>query len=246
MKNKTKKASFCTILISLLLLFSISSSEVKSYTVEEIFNTAFDTEVENRMERAHIPSCAISVINHTEVVFEKGYGDQPELNTVYFLASLNKPLEAVAFLHLYEEGIVDLDEDINTYLPYIIRNPYYPNVPITSKMLLSMCASINGQFNQTYIDVSFNHTIAYPDFIYELLNVNGSLYSTDIWRDIYPGTSSSYSTLSFDILTYILELQTNKTYEQYLDENVLTPPGMTNTKGNWSDYDPSQCAIPYY
>jgi len=245
MKNKLKKISFCSVLISLLLLLTISSSEVNSLPVEDIFNSDFDTEVANRMEGAHIPSCAIGVINDTEVVFEKGYGDQLELNTVYPLASLNKPLAAVAILHLYDEGIIDLDEDINTYLHYIIRNPYYPDTPITCKMLLSMCATINDRNSLVYADIVFNHTTAYPDYICELLNENGSLYSADIWNNLLPGSSFAYSTLSFDILVHILQLQTSKTYEQYLKENFLTPLGMTNTKGNWSDYNPTQCAIPH-
>jgi hypothetical protein len=42
----------------------------------------------------------------------------------------------MAALKLVEDEILDLGEDINNILRYKIRNPKYPNVPITTRMLM--------------------------------------------------------------------------------------------------------------
>jgi CubicO group peptidase (beta-lactamase class C family) len=247
MKNKKYKLKsvlrICMCTYVLLTLFS--SSTITALTIDQIFNENFDSEVETKMEAAHAPSSTVSVINSSEVVFEKGYGAQSELDTVYPLYSINKPILAVAILQLYEDGIIDLDEDINSYLPFEIRNPYWPSIPITCKQLLSHQSSLKDRFNEMYEDIIFNSTIPFPEYIYELTNENGSLYSIDLWRDYQPGTGSTYSSLDFDILGYILELKTGDSIDQYLNENIFVPLDMLSTKRNWSDFIQSKRAIPY-
>ena len=206
MRNKKckLKSAFSVYIYVLILLILFSSSTITALPIDQIFNESFDSEIVSKIEAAHVPSCVLSVVNSSEVVFEKGYGAQSELDTVYPLYSINKPILAVAILQLYEEGIIDLDEDINSYLPFEIRNPYWPSIPITCKQLLSHQSRLKDRFNETYEDIIFNSTIPLPDYIYELVNENGSLYSTELWRDYQPGTGSAYSSLDFDILAYIL------------------------------------------
>ena len=244
-KNISKKHIFGIFSFFLLLIPIIIPTNIEALSSSEIFNEDFNVEIESKMTSTHIPSCAISVVNQTGVVFEKGYGDQSALDTAYPLFSINKPLLAVAFLQLYDEGVIDLNEDINSYLPFPIRNPNWPSIPITCEHLLSHQASLRDRTNKDYLDVVHNYTIPYPDYICELLNESGSLYSVDLWQTYQPGTGYAYSTLDFDILAYILELQTGKTVNEYLANNIFTPLGLLNTKNNWTLYEQSKRAIPY-
>ena len=244
-KIKTKKGIGSIIFVVFFIMSFLIQSNIAALQLAEIFNTDFDTEVESKMTATHIPSCAMSVINQSDVIFEKGYGEQPELDTVYPLYSINKPLLAVAFLQSYDEGLIDLNEDINSYLPFSIRNPNWPDIPITCRHLLSHQSSLNDRNSVSYLDIIVNSTVSYPDYIYELLHENGSLFSEDIWWSYQPGTGSAYSSLDFNILAYILELQSGITLDEYLDENILTPLNMVNTKNNWTEYKESRRAIPY-
>lgn len=57
-------------------------------------------------------------------------------------ASLSKVAVALAVMSLREEGALDLDEPIGTYWGCDIHNPYYPDVPVTARDLLTHTSSI--------------------------------------------------------------------------------------------------------
>ncbi len=60
------------------------------------------------------------------------------------IASISKTITATAVMQLWEQGLFELDDDVNDYLPFNVRNPNHPDVPITFRMLLTHTSSING------------------------------------------------------------------------------------------------------
>ena len=62
--------------------------------------------------------------------------------TLFFCWSISKPVMAIQFMQLWEDGLVDLDADVSDYLPYTVENPYYPDDAITSRMILSHTSSL--------------------------------------------------------------------------------------------------------
>jgi len=240
LNKKTKVVCFSFLFLSLILFVTVT----EALPVTDVFDTEFDTAIEDKMGEARIFSSTLSIIKKTEVVFEKGYGEQTDLDLVYPLYSINKVLIGVAILQLIEQGFIDLNADINTYLPYIIENPNFPATAITCKHLLSHRAGINDRVNDTVLQIVRNSTVSFPDYIYELLNVNGSLYDADYW-EYQPGESFAFGTLDFEILCYIAELVTGITILDYIQNNILNPLSMTETKNSYSDYLPSRIATPY-
>lgn len=69
---------------------------VNAYEAEDVFNEDFDAEIIGRMISAHLPTVAVSISTEESTVFEKGFGEQTSLDTVFPLYSLNKPLLALA------------------------------------------------------------------------------------------------------------------------------------------------------
>ena len=65
-----------------------------------------------------------------------------EIDTVYRVASISKFVTALGAMRLCEKGVLDLDEDINAYLPFGLRHPKAPKTPITLRMLLSHTAGL--------------------------------------------------------------------------------------------------------
>lgn len=89
------------------------------------------------------------VVSGDRIVWQGGFGKadidqdiQVTPNTLFMQASCSKLFTGAALLKLCETGQLDLDEDINRYLPFSVRNPAFPDVAITSRMLLTYTSSI--------------------------------------------------------------------------------------------------------
>jgi len=63
-------------------------------------------------------------------------------SAIYRIASISKVIVAICIMQLYDEGLVDLDEDISKYLGFDVRNPGFPNDKITLRMIMTQTSSI--------------------------------------------------------------------------------------------------------
>ncbi|MHA2473615.1 MAG: serine hydrolase domain-containing protein [Promethearchaeota archaeon] len=169
-------------------------------------------------------------------------------------------IPSMSAMQLYDNSSLDLDTDINNYLPFSVRNPNYPSTPITLRHILSHSSGIgrcdkplwdhDADFiNWANNNIGWNLTAWDPrptlgEFLNGSLNPAGSYYKSDNWRNFEPGTDWQYSNLGYLLLAYIVEQLTNQSYVKYLQDNVLEPLDMTSTGFNYPDYD-GRNAIPY-
>ena len=237
-----------TISLILSLIFATTPIlEIQALTPDEVFNEEFDQYYADFLSlygEDVNTSLIMALINDTEIVHMKGYGKQPDLDTVHLLGSVGKMFTVTAIMQLYEEGLIDLEDDINDYLPYDLRNPYYPSVPIKIKQLLSYRSTIWNR--EMYWDFVMNETFEFSDMFYELLHEDGSEFGDrDSWMNDEPGTDSRIAGLPFDLLAYVVEIITSTNFTQYVEENIFTPLGMTNTRLNYSEYNEEKLATPY-
>lgn len=242
-----KKFQIITVLLSIFLILIPTYATDCTWLPEDIFNESFEDEILSRMADYHVNSLAFSVINGTEIFYSKGFGDQPGTDIAYHINSAGKMFTATAILQLYEQGLIGLDDDFNDYLPYELKNPYYPSTKITIGQILAHRASIVGTYTgwDSYWALLLNETCTFPSIIYEFLHENGSYYSEDNWEPWMPGTGSEYSDTGFDILTLILENITGIPFDDYCQENIFLPLGMTNTRHSADDYALDKIAIGY-
>ena len=125
------------------------------------------------------------------------------------VASISKIFTATGYMHLVEEGKINLDEDVSRYLGFTLRNPKYPNKVITSRMLLSHTSSIR------------DYPTPYVPF---KSNVKSFFTSEDCWTKFKaPGTYFSYSNLNFVLLATIMEKVSGQRFDKYISKNVLKP-----------------------
>jgi len=149
-------------------------------------------------------------------------------NTKYRIASISKTSSALGLLKLYENGLLDLDEDISTYFGYTVNNPAHPDVAITARMLLSHTGSLqdgsgyNGFLSATYTQNPI------PD-IAQLLVPGGSYYTANMWRTETPGTYFAYSNLNFGVIATLVEKISNQRFDVYMREQILQPLGITGS-----------------
>ena len=104
-----------------------------------------DSFIIRTMQSHHIVGHAGCAIKNGRIVYFKNSGyanleQQRPVNdsTLFMLASISKTFVATAIMQLWEDGLFSLDDDINQYLPdgFVIRNPSYPEDPITFTQLL--------------------------------------------------------------------------------------------------------------
>ena len=255
-----KDTSARKLLVLIILLFLFNNIFITAYgkfneesyidNKIELFDDDFDNAIMNYMKNGNLPSLASAIIKNGNIVWLKCYGYSdiknkkvPSNETVYMLASISKTFAATAIMQLYEKGILGLDDDINDYLPFNVRNPNYPDIPITFRMILTHSSSIAERKIKLFTLFSI---LNIPfDYFDEYLNPVSILYSPSNWYDFPPGEQQRYSSAGFDLLGYLVECITNQSFPEYCNENIFIPLDMKNTSYDLSDYYQEQLAVQY-
>ncbi|MEO8236764.1 MAG: serine hydrolase [Flavobacterium sp.] len=171
------------------------------------------------------------VAEHGKIIFKKGYGqanmewdipNQPD--TKFRLGSISKQFTAFLIIKLAQEGKIKLDKPITTYLP---NYPKATGDKITVHHLLTHTSGIPNytSFPNFGKDLSRN-PFTPEEFVKKF---------EDLPLDFTPGEKFSYSNSGYFLLGYIIEKVSGKSYEQFLQETILTPVKMINTGYDHSD-----------
>jgi len=101
-------------------------------------------------ERADRAAVAAAVVRDDALVWSGATGTaNKELgvvaadDTVFLVASISKTVTATAAMQLVEDGLLDLDENVATYLPFTFRNPKQPGAVITLRHLLAHTSGLS-------------------------------------------------------------------------------------------------------
>jgi len=267
-KNITRKG-LVTIIVFLFIsssFFSVSANLItdnqsKSTISNEQRNVFddifFDMKMAFLMEIAKLPSLSACIIHNDQVIWSKGYGyydlenqKEPTSDTIYVIASITKTIVGTALMQLYEQGYFSLDDDVDTYLSFPLRNPHFPDEPITFRMLLSHTASLNTNTRNEYYWVNFSGDPPFSFFpepyLEEFLVPGGKYYHEDVWSDTYkPGEHAMYANIGFDLISYLIEILSEESFLLYCQQHIFEPLNMHNTSFNLSTLNIDNVAIPY-
>lgn len=170
------------------------------------------------------PGFAVLIAKKGEVLFEKGYGTANlELNVpiksemVFRVGSITKQFTAIAILQLVEKGQIALTDSIQKF----IKGFRFKGKTITIENLLTHTSGIRG-YEQ--IDAKIPNAIR-VDFSPKM--VIDSLAKLSL--EFEPSTKYNYSNSNYFLLGYIIEQVSGKSYQQYLNENILVPAGLSST-----------------
>jgi CubicO group peptidase (beta-lactamase class C family) len=223
----------------------------------QAFNENLDERINQFMVEGHIPTLAACVIHKNRIIYSRGYGEQSNGNIAFIIASITKTFVATALLQLYEQGLFDLDEDINNFLPFSLRNPNYPDHPITFRLLLLHQSSLQrgGDLYRSFVFNDLeqklgqtNETLpSFPAWLDDVLLSPEAQNTSEVWGRYPPGRKLSnvaYSNLGYDLLGYLVELISNQTIEEYFKSNIFTPLNMTNTHYSYQSYSSDELASP--
>jgi len=211
----------------------------------------FDNKIKFFMKLGHMPSLSTCIVKNDSVIWSKSYGYYDLKNkkpasqdTIYMVGSLSKMFTAFAIMQLYEQGLLDLDDNICDFLPFHIANPNYPDINITFRMLLAHQSSLADSSYALYI---FFTLLGYShDWLNEFLTPGGYFYIPRNWKKYPPGEEHEYSSIGYEILGYIVEQISNQSFDEYCKQYIFEPLNMKNTSFHLSDFDIDKIAIPYF
>jgi CubicO group peptidase (beta-lactamase class C family) len=203
----------------------------------DLHAVAIEQRIRALVTKGDLPSLQAAIVSDGRIVWSKAFGQDSSLRTVYMNGSIQKVFDATAILQLHEQGLLDIDKDVNSYLPFPFRHPGYPEIPITIKMLLAQRSGLDAFKDQFYWDTEgkfepdstqrkrYLDTLTLEGFLRASLDPAGTNYSAEAWR-FEPGTQYHYSVSAYSILKYILIRVTGETYPQYMREHILEPLSM--------------------
>jgi CubicO group peptidase (beta-lactamase class C family) len=178
-----------------------------------------------QLAERHIPGASLAVVKDGRLFFAKGYGyanleqrmplvaDQ----TLVRVGSIAKLFTWTAVLQLVEQGKLDLNADVNTYLADVTIPATYP-APITLAHLLTHTAGFE--------DHQLGITVSSMAGLVPL----GSYLTKAMPARIYPpGTVTAYSNYGTTLAGYIVERVSGEPFEQYVQHHILQPLGMRHS-----------------
>jgi len=241
MKNLFVKGITFTIVI-LFVGTSILSNICQALEITD----DFDSEIENFMKMGHIPSLVACIVKNDSVKWMKAFGKSDyyrginsTIDTVFPIASITKSVTATAIMQIIENESygISLDDNVSKYLPFDLKNPKYPDVNITFRMLLAHQSSFRDNHNKfvIYYRLLKNTDDWLKKFFSDPRN----------WFDYAPGKGVCYSMGGPTIIGMIIENITNQSYKDYCKEHIFTPLEMYNTSFYFSDFDENNLAHPY-
>jgi CubicO group peptidase (beta-lactamase class C family) len=260
MKTKLIGIFLSTLLLSATLstATALQQTTTQQGIQEQLTNndSSFDRLITILLKIGHYPSMSACIIKNATVVWVKGYGlydieqhKQATEHTIYVVASITKTITSTALMQLYEQGYFQLDDDVNKYLPFNLRNPNFPNDPITIRMILSHSSSLNTDpISYHWLNYSHSPPIPwYPNpWLEEYLLPSGSFYTPEIWDTKYqPGDYMQYANINFDLVAYLVQLFSGQPFHEYCNDHIFTPLAMTHTGFRLPDLPIDDVAIPY-
>ncbi len=214
---------FIVILFVLWAAFSSNlSSAVDSQSSYSEAIKEFEKFVSEQMALDKAPGLSVGFMNG-DFTWAKGFGYSDLENKVptkpessYRLASITKTITAIAVLQLVEAGKIDLDAEVQTYVPYFPKKKW----PVTVRLLLGHLGGISH-----YKDYRVEGRIKVHKNTKEALAI---FQDFDLVAE--PGTKYNYSSYGYNLLGAVIEGASGQSYGDYIKEHIFDPLGMENSR----------------
>jgi CubicO group peptidase (beta-lactamase class C family) len=176
------------------------------------------------MSRNNVPGISVAIVTDNQPRFQRGYGmanmehfAPAKSSTVYRLASVSKPITAIAAMQLAERGKLDLDAPVQKYCPAFPQKQW----PITARQLLGHLSGVR-HYRADEVETTRH---------YASLTEALSLFKDDA-LDHEPGTKMTYTTFGYTLLGCVIEGASGMAYVDYVRENVFKLAGMNTARAD--------------
>ena len=183
--------------------------------------------------QAPLSSLSVLALRDGQVVYQGHFGHRrmsgfapdastaTNTNTLYRIASVSKLVTTIGAMRLVDAGRLDLDADISRYLGFQVRNPHFPDAPISSRMLLNHTSTLRD-------DAGYVFDLKTP--LQDVLSPKGKIYGAGAMWAVpsaatknAPGQYFQYVNLNFGVLATVMEAIAKERFDQYMQRAVLGP-----------------------
>lgn len=243
MKTKTLLCSLGAALsFAFAAAVSADASSVDTSTPEQLTEESaaavFDEAWQKTLSAdGKIPGAVITVVQDGRVVLEKGYGvadtdtgrpaDAKE--TYLRIGSVSKVLSSVTALTLVDDGTVDLDEDVNTYLKDV-QVPATFDKPVTIRSMLSHLSGFDAGISGWMVDSEAELYSDPAEHARRLIRINPV------------GRTYAYDNRGIGLMGHLIGQVTGGSFAGAMKARLFDPLGMTDSSMGWTDAIASKIA----
>ncbi|MCV6631649.1 MAG: beta-lactamase family protein [Flavobacteriaceae bacterium] len=242
----------------------------------EIGSTAqLNQYIRELLEGEEIPGLTVGIAKGDAMVYQQGFGYANmeekrhfDAQTIVNIASVSKTFVGVAAAKAIEQGLFELDTEINSILPVAVVHPKHPKLPIRVRHLLSHTSgivdnpssyvsnnyfiapgenlnSLGAQFLTNNLGVEQMEPIEDATYLAEVLLPDGDLYDTNNFLDAAPGSKWMYSNTATALMAYIIAHNSEMSFAAYVKTYILQPLSMLQSSYNRQELALAEIAIPY-
>jgi N-acyl-D-amino-acid deacylase len=193
----------------------------------------------------NIPGATLAVAHRGKLIFNRGFGYSDIEQSVAMspdanmrIASVSKPITAVAVLILMEQGKLELDKPV---IEYLSMDPSH-------RFATKKAVEIDPRWKQISVRQLLQHSGGWDkdiskDPMFQLVDISRTLkldhpaLTSDVVAfqlgrplGFDPGSKYVYSNFGYCLLGRIIEVVAGQSYESFVAENIFKPAGMTGTR----------------
>ena len=205
-----------------IFCFFQSAAQVPSFISDSL-----DSYIERGMRQWKVPGLAIAVVKDGKVILQKGYGvrdinkkDKIDENTLFIIASNSKLFTGTAIANLDYQKKLSLNDKVTKHIPWFrMYDSTTTQLATVSDMLTHRLGTKTFQGDFTF----WGSNLPKDSIIWKMRH----LKPVGLFRQDYGYCNSGYV-----VAGEVIRKATGQTWERYVEQNILTPLGMSNTYMN--------------
>ncbi len=188
----------------------------------------FEQKLLKTLSDKHIPGCAVAIVYKNEIVFMHGYGvrtlgkpEKIDVDTIFQLASVSKPISATLTALLEQRGLLNVNDPVSRYLPNFSLNAPKNADSLKIKHVLSHSSGLPRSGFDHLIETFAPHS--------KLIRM---LQTTRVTAAI--GKRYDYHNAMFSLINEIVLAATRHSFQDCLSTYLLKPLNMNNTSTTYA------------
>lgn len=254
----------------MLLLALVTCGALAQKKAQDSLHAALNKE----LSKGQFVGFSVAIVTEKGIAYEKGFGQADAAQnkpytaqTLQNIGSISKTLVGIALLKAQELGHLKLEDSVNKYLPFAVRNPYFPKDAITLRQLATHTSTITDNayyLTQNYIlkpnqnleglpleledEQKFNpaaNAVSLEDYLKNTLTTQGKWHKAEDFLNKKPGAVHAYSNVGTALAAFVIERATGMRFDLFTKKYILDPLKMKASGWKFPDVDFSKHARLY-
>jgi CubicO group peptidase (beta-lactamase class C family) len=201
-----------------------------------------------------IPGFAVSIIKGDSVFFQEGFGYSDKATKTPYtpqsiqpVGSVSKTFIAMALMQCVEQGLFTLETNINSLLPFEVKNPNHPDKAIKIKHLATHTSGIldnPAYYFQTY-ELGKTPSTSLEQFLRDYFTPGNRFYALENFANKIPDEQYNYTNFGASLAAFIIEAKTGESFDAFTKRTIFDPLTMNDSHWFFDDSKASKYATLY-